>query len=115
DLRTQRDIAEKAAQQARKKLVPDERITARMVAQFDELMQHALTQDDPPLRRAYLRAVVGKIEIDETEVRIHPRGNPNSTSAFRARNGTRLPAETTPRRVQLPAPMKALGKQRAAA
>jgi site-specific DNA recombinase len=115
NLRTQRDITDKAVKTARKKLVPEERITEKMVSQFNKLMQHALTQDAPPFRRAYLRSVVDKVEIDKTEVRIHARDNQGSNSTFRARNGTRRSAETRPRRVSLRATQKTGGKHRTTA
>ena len=41
-----------------------------MVARFSQLMQERLTSGEVPFRKAYLRAIVDRVEVDDQQIRI---------------------------------------------
>ena len=54
-------------------LSPQARLTEEKIAAFVELMRKNLEHGPVESRRAYLRAVIDTIEIDDAEIRIHGR------------------------------------------
>jgi len=70
ELKTQRDIAEKAVKTARAELAPEEKVTIEKVSGFVDLMRKKLTTGDNQSRQGYLRAVIDNIQIDDKEIRI---------------------------------------------
>jgi site-specific DNA recombinase len=49
---------------------PAANISAAMVARFSQLMQERLTSGEVPFRKAYLRAIVDRVEVDDQLIRI---------------------------------------------
>ena len=49
---------------------PVANISAAMVARFSQLMQERLTSGEVPFRKAYLRAIVDRVEVDDQQIRI---------------------------------------------
>ncbi|WQP05272.1 recombinase family protein (plasmid) [Sinorhizobium meliloti] len=72
-VKTERDIAQVAFDRAVAELRPDARITADKIAAFTQIMQENIRHGEIPFRRAYIRAVVDQVEVDDTEIRIHGR------------------------------------------
>ena len=70
ELKTQRDIAEKAVKTARAELTPEEKVTVEKISHFVDLVRKKLTTGDTQSRQAHLRAVIDNIEIDDNEIRI---------------------------------------------
>ncbi|PWK60784.1 hypothetical protein [Aminobacter sp. AP02] len=73
DLKTERDMAKAALERAFAELRPETRITEEKIALFANLMRENVTKGPIPFRRAYLRAVIDQVEVDDAEVRIHGR------------------------------------------
>lgn len=71
--RAERDIAPKAYESTLAELSPQARITEEKIAAFVELLRKNLERGPVESRRAYLRAVIDTIEIDDAEIRIHGR------------------------------------------
>ena len=72
-LSTERDIAQVAFNRAAAEMHPDAKITEDKIAAFVEVMRANVLTGDIPFRRAYLRAVIDNVEVDDTEIRIHGR------------------------------------------
>lgn len=72
-LKAERDGAKKALDRAFAELQPSARITAEKIEAFARLMRENVTTGSIPFRRAYIRAVVDQVEVDDSEVRIHGR------------------------------------------
>ena len=75
DLRGERNIAQKEVNTALAELAPKAKLTEEKISDFIDLMRKKLTEGDIELRRAYLRAVVDNVEIEDTEIRTHGRKN----------------------------------------
>ena len=54
-------------------MTPEARITGDKIAAFVETMRQNVLSGDTAFRRAYLRAVIDNVEVDDTEIRIHGR------------------------------------------
>jgi site-specific DNA recombinase len=72
-LKAERDQAKAALERAFAELRPDRRITEEKIDAFARLMRENVTQGAIPFRRAYLRAVIDQVEVDDGEIRIHGR------------------------------------------
>ncbi|CAH1665943.1 Recombinase family protein [Hyphomicrobiales bacterium] len=72
-VKTERDIARVAFDRAVAEMQPDARITEDKIAAFVAVMRENVLTGDVPFRRAYLRAVIDNVEVDDTEIRIHGR------------------------------------------
>jgi hypothetical protein len=72
-IKTERDIAQATLDRALTEMRPEARITADRIDAFTTTMR-ANIQDGPvPFRRAWLRAMIDNIEVDDAEIRIHGR------------------------------------------
>lgn len=65
------DVAQVAFDRAVAEMRPDARITEDKIAAFVEVMRANVLTGEIPFRRAYLRAVIDSVEVDDTEIRIH--------------------------------------------
>ncbi len=74
-VKTERDIAQVSLDRAVAELRPDSRISEDKIAAFVEVMRTNVLEGAVPFRRAYIRAVIDQVEVDETEIRIHGRRN----------------------------------------
>lgn len=74
-IKTERDIARIAFDRAVAELSSDARITEDKVAAFASVMRENICAGEIPFRRAYIRAIVDQIEVDDSEIRIHGRRN----------------------------------------
>ena len=72
-IKTERDIAQTAFDRAVAEMRPDARVTEDKIAAFVEFMRRNVLTGDTSFRRSYLRAVIDKVEVDDTEIRIHGR------------------------------------------
>jgi len=72
-LKSERDQAKAALERAFAELCPETRITEEKIDAFTRLMRENVTHGAIPFRRAYLRAVIDQVEVDDDEVRIHGR------------------------------------------
>lgn len=72
-VKTERDIAQVAFDRAVAELRPEVRITADKVAAFTRVMRENILAGAIPFRRAYIRAVIDEVEVDDAEIRIHGR------------------------------------------
>lgn len=72
-LKTKRDHAKAALDRALSELRPETRITEDKIAAFVRLMGENVRSGPIPFRRAYLRAVIDQVEVDDAEIRIHGR------------------------------------------
>ena len=54
-------------------LRPETRIAEEKIAAFANLMRENVKSGPIPFRRAYLRAVIDEVEVDDAEIRIHGR------------------------------------------
>ncbi|MCO5155935.1 MAG: hypothetical protein M9945_04145 [Aquamicrobium sp.] len=72
-VKTERDIAQVAHDRALAELRPDARITEDKIAAAVEVMRANVLEGAIPFRRAYLRAMIDNVEVDDTEIRIHGR------------------------------------------
>ncbi|MBR1030336.1 hypothetical protein [Bradyrhizobium liaoningense] len=54
-------------------LAPNARITEGSIAAFTEVMRAKVLEGETPFRRAYLRSVIDKVEVDDAEIRIKGR------------------------------------------
>src|SRR3546814_11309208 len=48
----------------------ERRITPELIERFAQLMREKLRSDDPALRRFYVKAIVGRVEVGEHQIRI---------------------------------------------
>lgn len=72
-MKAERDIAQVTFDRVVSEMNPAARITADKVAAFTEIMRTNVLTGDVPFRRAYIRAVIDQVEVDDTEIRIHGR------------------------------------------
>ena len=72
-VKTERDIAQASFDRAAHEMHPEARITADKIAAFVATMRENVLSGDTAFRRAYLRAVIDKVEVDDSEIRIHGR------------------------------------------
>jgi hypothetical protein len=72
-VKTERDIAKVAFDRAASEMRPDAKITEDKIAAFVEVMRANVLTGEIPFRRAYLRAVIDNVEVDDSEIRIHGR------------------------------------------
>lgn len=72
-IKTERDIAQVALDRALTELRPEARITQDKIAAFTTIMRDNIQNGPIPFRRAYLRAMIDNVEVDDTEIRIHGR------------------------------------------
>src|SRR5690606_16480508 len=72
-IRTERDIAQVAFDRAVAELRAEARITADKIAAFVDVMRTNVTDGPIPFRRAWLRAMIDNVEVDDDEIRIHGR------------------------------------------
>ncbi len=73
NLRTERDIAKTAFERAADELSPQTRITDEKIDSFLNTMREKALDGPIPFRRAWLRALIDNVEVDDTEIRIHGR------------------------------------------
>src|SRR3546814_10393340 len=48
----------------------ERRITPELIERFAQLMREKLRSDDPALRRFYVKAIVGRVEVGDHQIRI---------------------------------------------
>lgn len=72
-VKTERDIAQAAFDRAVAEMRPEARITEEKIAAFVGTMRDNVLSGDTPFRRAWLRAVIDGVEVDDREIRIHGR------------------------------------------
>lgn len=72
-LKAERDQAKAALERAFAELTPQTRLTEEKISAFASLMRQNVTSGAVPFRRAWLRAVIDEVEVDDSEVRIHGR------------------------------------------
>lgn len=72
-VKTERDIAQAAFDRAVAEMSPEARITEEKIAAFVGAMRDNVLSGDTPFRRAWLRAVIDNVEVDDAEIRIHGR------------------------------------------
>jgi site-specific DNA recombinase len=103
-VKAERDIAKAAFDRAVGEMRLEARITAERIASFVAMMRGNVLSGDTAFRRAYLRAVIDKLEVDGAEIRIHgrrtalerlvtggavaPAGVPSSVRGWRARRNS---------------------------
>lgn len=88
-VRNERDLAKKAVDTALAELEPTAKLTKQKVFAFIDLMRKNLTEGDIQFRRAYLRAIIDNIEMDDATIRIYGRKRNCEVSAFKRRNSKR--------------------------
>ncbi len=72
-IKTERDIAQATFDRAVAEMRPEARITEDKIASFVATMRDNVLSGDTAFRRAWLRSVIDKVEVDDTEIRIHGR------------------------------------------
>ena len=72
-VKTERDIAQAALDRAVAEMRLEARITEERIAAFVGTMRENVLLGDTPFRRAWLRAVIDGVEVDDREIRIHGR------------------------------------------
>lgn len=109
-VRSERDTASKAVALALAELEPEARLTEEKIASFVHLMRTNLSQGDVKRRRAYLRAVVDNIEIDQHEIRILQRDASGMTTPFQERKSSAHSVPPLPKVRHLPFPAPATSR-----
>ncbi|WP_274853574.1 recombinase family protein [Sinorhizobium meliloti] len=71
--KTERDVAQVAFDRAVAEMRPDARINEEKIAAFARVMRENVINGEIPFRRAYIRAVIDQVEVDDNEIRIHGR------------------------------------------
>ena len=74
-VKAERDSAKAALDRALSELDPENRVTEEKVAAFVGVMRSNILDGEAASRRAYLRSVIDRVEVDETEVRIVGRNS----------------------------------------
>jgi arylformamidase len=69
-VKAERESAKVALGRALSELNPENRVTEDKVASFVEVMKKNVIYGEVAFRRAYLRSVIDRVEVDDTEVRI---------------------------------------------
>lgn len=72
-VKNERDIAQIAFDRAVAEMRPAARITEDKIAAFVEAMRTNVLTGETPFRRAYIRAMIDQVEVDDAEIRIHGR------------------------------------------
>ena len=72
-VKSERDSAKSAFDRAMTELRPEARLTEDKIAEFSAVMRANVTNGPIPFRRAYIRALIDRVEVDDTEIRIHGR------------------------------------------
>jgi site-specific DNA recombinase len=106
-VKTERDIAQVAFDRALAETRPEARITQEKIAKFVDVMRTNVMTGETPFRRAYIRAMVDQVEVDDEEIRIigrrtvlerlvmgggvNPAGVPSFVRKWRARNDFERP------------------------
>lgn len=72
-LKHDRDIARLSLDRALAESNPDAKITPERIAAFVELMRSNVLEGEIPFRRAWLRSIIDRVEVDDREIRIHGR------------------------------------------
>jgi hypothetical protein len=72
-VKTARDIARAVFDRAVAEMRPEARITEDRIASFVATMRDNVLSGDTAFRRAWLRSVIDKVEVDDAEIRIHGR------------------------------------------
>ena len=72
-IKSERDLAKVTLERAAAEMNPAARITQEKIAAFVEMMRANVLTGEIPFRRAYIRSVIDRIEVDDTEIRIHGR------------------------------------------
>ena len=72
-VRTERDIAQATFDRAVGEMSPEARITEAKVAAFVALMRENALVGETAFRRAWLRAVIDRVEVGDSDIRIHGR------------------------------------------
>ena len=68
--RNDRDIARVSYDRAAAELKPDHAVTEEKIAAFSNLMTENIMSGDVKFRRAYIRAIIDQVEVDDQEIRI---------------------------------------------
>lgn len=69
-VRTERDLARATAERASRELQPEHRLTKEKILDFTETMRACVVNGEVPFRRAYIRSIVDRIDVAESEIRI---------------------------------------------
>ncbi|WP_294641461.1 hypothetical protein [uncultured Aureimonas sp.] len=69
-LRLDRERAQAALDRVRAQMVPSQVIPSKIVEQFGQAMRENIRSGDVPFRKAYLRSVIDRVEVDDATVRI---------------------------------------------
>ena len=72
-VKAERDIALAAFDRTVAEMRPEARLTEGKIAAFVEVMRANVLGGDVSFRRAWLRAMIDNVEVDDTEIRIHGR------------------------------------------
>ena len=94
-IKTRKAIADKAVIRARARLQPTVSITPEMVVRFSEILRTGLSSDNTKFKRAYLSALVDKVDIEDDRIVIHGRASSVLEAAAANCND-----EEVPRRIQ---------------
>jgi site-specific DNA recombinase len=70
DLKAVRDRANAALERAGSHVAPSMQIDPVLIEEFGRLMRHNLTNGLIPFRKAYLRAIIDLVEVDDSHIRI---------------------------------------------
>lgn len=74
-VKQERDVAQVTFDRAVAEMSPDAQITEAKIAAFVATMRENVLTGDTGFRRAWLRAVIDTVEVDDTEIRIHGRSS----------------------------------------
>ena len=74
-VKQERDVAQVTFDRAVSEMTPDAQITEAKIAAFVATMRENVLSGDTGFRRAWLRAVIDNVEVDDTEIRIHGRSS----------------------------------------
>ena len=69
-LRLDRERAQGALDRIRAQMVPNQAIPPEIVEQFGRVMRENIRTGDVPFRKAYLRSVIERVEVDDDMIRI---------------------------------------------
>lgn len=72
-LKAEREIAQTAYERALTEQRPEARITPEKISAFSDVMRANVTKGSIPFRRAWLRAMIDNVEVDDEEIKIHGR------------------------------------------
>ncbi len=72
-LKTDRDRSREALSRARSNVKAKSEVTEDAVTKFGMLMRHRIQEGETPARKAWLRAIIDRIEVDEDEIPLFGR------------------------------------------